>query len=220
MVTYRKICNGKILVSSRKLTSTFGKSSGLASQLSNCIGDNKWQSYWLILTTEKYSWYTMTRIFWKMKSNESSNSQRIPAIWIKNELYELKESDKEILEGSDCWLNDNLMDAGQKLICKALGSLETYQSVLNCQKKRQTYFPVSGGHIQLLHDGNCHWLLAFSSKGRIQVCDSLRTNLISVSKECLKSLYQPLLKNRKLEVTFLPVEKQSDGFNCPLFALA
>ena len=162
----------------------------------------------------------MTRIFWKIKSNESSNSQRIPAIWIKNELYELKELDKEILEGSDCWLNDNLMDAGQKLICKALGSLETYQSVLNCQKKRQTYFPVSGDHIQLLHDGNCHWLLAFSSSCRVQVCDSLRTNLTSVSKQCLKSLYQPLLKNGKLEVTFLPVEKQTDGFNCGLFALA
>ena len=68
----------------------------------------------------------MTRIFWKIKSNESANSQRIPAIWVKNELYELKESDKGILEGSDCWLNDNLMDTGQQMICKALGSLETY----------------------------------------------------------------------------------------------
>ena len=212
--------NVKILVSTRKLTSTFGKSSGLASQLSNCIGDKKWKSSWLILTPEKYSWYTMTRIFWKTKSNESSNSERIPVTWINNELYELKESDKEILEGSDCWLNNNLIDAGQKLICKTLGSLETYQSVLNCQKKRQTYFPVSGDHIQLLHDGNCHWLLAFSSSGRFQVCDSLCTNLTSVSKQCLKSLCQPLLEKGELEVTFLPVEKQIDRFNCGLFALA
>ena len=114
----------------------------------------------------------------------------------------------------------DLMDADQTLICKALGSLETYQSVLNCQKKRQTYFPVSGDHIQLLHDGSCHWLLAFSSSGRVQVCDNLRTNLTSVSKQCLKSFYQPLLKNGKLEVTLLPVEKETDGFNCGLFALA
>ena len=162
----------------------------------------------------------MTRIFWKIKSNESSNSQRIPATQIKNELYELKESEKEILEGSNCWLNDNLINAAQKLVCNALGSLKTYQSVLNCQKKWQTYFPLSGDYIQLLHDGNCHWLLVFSSTGRVQVCDSLCTNLTSVSKQCLKSLYQPLLKNGKLEVTFLPVEKQTDGFNCGLFALA
>ena len=162
----------------------------------------------------------MTRIFWKIKSNESSNSQRISALWIKNELYELKELDKEILEGSDCWLNDNLMDAGQKLIFKSLGGLETNQSVLNCQKKRQTYFPVPGNHIQLLHDGNCYWLFALSSSDRVQVCDIFRTNLTSISKQCLKSLYQPLLKNGKLEVTFLPVEKHTDGFNCGLFALA
>ena len=99
-----KRCNGKILVSPRKLTSTFWKSSGLASQISNCIGDKNLKSFWLILTPENYSWYTMIGIFWKIKSNESSNSQRIPAIWIKNELYELKELDKEIFEGSDCWL--------------------------------------------------------------------------------------------------------------------
>ena len=91
--------------------------------------------------------------------------------------------------GNPGWLNDNLMDAGQQLICKALGSLETYQSVLNCQKKESTYFPVSGDHIQLLHDGSCHWLLAFTSSGRVQVCDSLRTNLTSISKKCLKSLF-------------------------------
>ena len=34
-----KSCNGKILVTTRKLTSTFRKSSGLPSQISNCIGD-------------------------------------------------------------------------------------------------------------------------------------------------------------------------------------
>ena len=39
-----KSCNGNILVSTRKLTSAFGKLSGLASQLSNCIGGKKWKS--------------------------------------------------------------------------------------------------------------------------------------------------------------------------------
>ena len=89
----------------------------------------------------------------------------------------------EILESKDGWLNDNLMDAGEQLICKVLGSLETYQLVLNCQKKELIYFPVSGDHIQLLHDGSCHWLLAFTSSGRVQLCDSLHTNLTSISKK-------------------------------------
>ena len=86
-----KSCNDKILISTRKLTSAFGKLSSLACQLSNYIGNKKWKFSWLILIPEKYSWFTMTRIFWKIKSNESSNSQRIPAIWIRNKLYEFKE---------------------------------------------------------------------------------------------------------------------------------
>ena len=51
------------------------------------------------------------------------------------------------------------------------------------------------------------------------MCDSLRTNLTSISEKCLKSLVQRLVKNGKLEVTFLPVDKQTDGFNCGLSAL-
>lgn len=113
------------------------------------------------------------------------------------------------------------MDAGQKLICNSLGDLEAYQSVLNGQKQEQApYIPVSADHIQLLHDGGCHWLLAFSSGGRVQVCDSLRSNLSAVTKKSLKSLFKPLMRNEKLKVTILPSDKQKDGVNCGLFALA
>ena len=54
-----KPCNRKIIVSTRKLRSTFGKPSGLASQLSNCIDDKKYRSSWLVLTPGKHSWYTI-----------------------------------------------------------------------------------------------------------------------------------------------------------------
>ena len=51
------------------------------------------------------------------------------------------------------------------------------------------------------------------------MCDSLRTNLTSTSKKYLKSLLQPLVKNGKFEVAFLPVDKQTDGSNYGLFTL-
>ena len=92
-------------------------------------------------------------------------SLQVTSSWLKNVLYEPTEEDREILESKNGWLNDNLMDAGQQSIFKALGSLQTYQSVLNCQNKESTYFPVSGDHIQLLYDGSCHWLLAFTLSG-------------------------------------------------------
>ena len=125
--------NEKIIASTQKLTRTFGKSSGLASQLSNCIGDKKWRSSWLILTPGKYSSYTIDRIFRKTKECQPNQSPlQVTSSWLKNELYETTEANREILEVKDGWLNDNLMDAGQHLICMTLGSLETYQSVLNC----------------------------------------------------------------------------------------
>ena len=104
----------------------------------------------------------------KRKCVSRINHPQVTFLWLKNELYELTEADREILESKDSWLNNKLMDAGQKLICKALGSLETYQPVLNCHKKKSTYFPVSGDHLQLLHDGSCHWLLAFTSSSRVR----------------------------------------------------
>ena len=115
-----KSYNGKIIESTRKITSTFGKSSGLASQLSNCIGHKNWKSSWLILTPGKRSRYTIDRIFRKKKvCQPNQSSSQVTSSWLKNGLYELTEADRKITESKDGWLNDNLMDAGQQLICKA-----------------------------------------------------------------------------------------------------
>ena len=147
--------------------------------------------------------------------------EKTNSIWLNNDNYRLTSADRELLESPNGLLNDQLMDAGQKLICKALGTLESYQSVLNWQKlEKAPYTPFTTDHIQLLHDGDCHWLLAFSSAGRVQVCDSLRSNLSAVTKKSLKSLFKPLVKDGKLNVTFLPSDKQKDGVNCGLYALA
>ena len=75
------------------------------------------------------------------QTNQSSS--QVTSSWVKNELYELTEADREILESKDSLLSKNVMDAGQQLICKALGSLETYPSVSNCKEKESTYFSLS-----------------------------------------------------------------------------
>ena len=162
----------------------------------------------------------MDHIFWKTQVCQPNQlSSQVTSSWLKNELDELTKADRKLLKSKDGSLNENLMDAGQQLICKALDSLETYQLVLNCQKKESTYFSVSGDHIQLLCDGSYHWILAFTLSSRVQVCNSLPTNLTSISKKCLKSFFQPPVKNGKLEVIYLPVDKQIDGFICGVFAL-
>ena len=55
--------------------------------------------------------------------------------------YILTVKEKKILVRNTEWLNDTTMGSAQKLICKALVRLESYQPVLNKQKKG-TFFSV------------------------------------------------------------------------------
>ena len=60
----------------------------------------------------------------------------------------LKNEDVNILKSQIGWLNDRIMDAAQKLICKTLGEEDNYQSVLNTQKNAAIPFnPVYNDHI-------------------------------------------------------------------------
>ena len=111
-----------------------------------------------------------------IKVPDDSQDQKMvteAAKFMKNNGYHLKYSNKEILLSESVWLNDNSMDSAPKLICKSLGNLASWQSVLNWQRRRAPFHKVGEEHIQLMHDGINHWLLLFSSNGRVQVCDSL-----------------------------------------------
>ena len=145
----------------------------------------------------------------------------VEVFWLRNDLYFLKQEDEQILLSNNAWLNDRIMDAAQKLICKEIGTMDSYQSVLNSERKTENpYQPVSQEHVQLLHDGSNHWFLSFCSNGRVQICDSLRSSLTPSSRKSIRSLYKNYVPNGGERRTFLPVQKQPDGYNCGAFAIA
>ena len=108
-----------------------------------------------------------------------------PRVWLETNNYMLMVKERKffsvILNGSTI-----TMDAGQRLICKALGRLESYQSGLNCQKRGIPFFNIGEEHIQLMHNGSNQWLTLFSSNDRVRICDGFYTNLTPVIKSCLK----------------------------------
>ena len=53
--------------------------------------------------------------------------------WFKNVLYHFYFEDKELLQYPAACLNDRIIDASKKLVCKELGADQDYQSVLNDQ---------------------------------------------------------------------------------------
>ena len=112
------------------------------------------------------------------------------------------------------------MDAAQKLVCEEIGTPLTFQTVLNCQKRDvEPYQAVYEEHIQLLHECRNHWILSFCSNGRVQICDSLNTTLSRSSRKAIQSLYKNYFSWTEI-ISFLPVQKQPDAYNCGLFAIA
>ena len=78
----------------------------------------------------------MYKVYWK-KAVESFAKE--VAFWLQNEFYYLKNEDKNILMTKDALLNDRIIDAAQNVICKALGKIDSFQSVLNPQKDQITH---------------------------------------------------------------------------------
>ena len=113
------------------------------------------------------------------------------------------------------------MEAAQALIYKILGTQEHYQSALNCQKGIKLYKAVTQEHGQLLHDGNNHSFLSFSSNDCVQACGSLNSALTQTLKTSSQALYRHFSPdNANVMVTFLSVQKQQDHHNYDLFPVA
>ena len=220
----------KIQVSVKKLSKFFGSCSGVIECVSKAIGQKLWRSAWLLTAKRKHNWFIIERAFWKQRQNIQSvnllqQSDIIGEVteepWLRNEMYILKKEDQHLLVSKDAWLNDRIMDAAQKFICKEIGTDESCQSVLNSEKKNiDPFHPVSQEHVQLLHDGANHWFLSFCSNGRVQVCDSLRSSLTRSSRKSIRSLYKHYVVNGGEQiVTFLPIQKEPDGHNCGPFVI-
>ena len=128
--------------------------------------DRNWRSAWLIFSTQEYSWFITDRVYWRkqikpqvIKVPDDLQDQKMvteAATWIKNNGYDLKYSDKEILLSESAWLIDNLMDSAETLICKSLGNLASWQSVLNWQRRGTPFYKVGEENIQLMNDGINH----------------------------------------------------------------
>ena len=183
----------KIKKSVKKLSKFFRSCSGVIECVSKAIGKKLWRSAWLLIAKRKHNWFIIECAFWKQRQNIRSlnllqQSDIIDEVteepWLRNEMYILKKEDQHILLSKDAWLHDRIMDAAQKLICKEIGTDESYQSVLNSEKKTiGPFHPVSQEYVQLVHDGANHWFLSFCSNGRVQVCDSFRSSLPRSSRK-------------------------------------
>ena len=196
--------NGKINVSVRKITAAFGSASGVAMDIAQYVDRNR-RSAWLILSPQEYSWFVIDRVHWRkqvkpqvIKVPDDSQDQKMvteAATWIKNNDYNLTYSDREIILSESAWWKDNLMASAQRLICKSVGNLASWQSFLSWRRRWAPFHKLGEERIQSMHDGNNNWVLSFNSNGRVANNETL------VARRCLKALYKsPLDKDETFQL--------------------
>ena len=76
------------------------------------------------------------------KSNSNWSLRRYK-VWLETENYVLMVKGKKIFLGGTEWINVSIMNTVQKLICNALGRLESCQLVLNWQKRETLLLNIS-----------------------------------------------------------------------------
>ena len=67
----KKLLDGKIKVSVRKLLKSFGQGNGLIMRVAELIGIKNWKSIWLIILPDRNSWYTIQIIYWQKALQKS-----------------------------------------------------------------------------------------------------------------------------------------------------
>ena len=105
--------HNKSKVSVQKILKIFGN----LSFLNYC--DRKWKLAWLVIIPKKHSWYVVERYYWKSSAKVIPvEGENIKVYWLEDNLYYLPTEDKQILLSPTAWLNNNIADAAQELICE------------------------------------------------------------------------------------------------------
>ena len=131
----------------------------------------------------------------------------------------LKDSDKQILLDPTGWLNDDIINAAQKLLKKANPVVPGLQSVA-CGLT-MNFVIEDGEFVQILHTTQGHWntISTIGMKpAEVQVFDSLYTCIPIMAKAQIANILAT--DKATIKLYFMDVQMQSGGCDCGLFAIA
>ncbi|XP_065060557.1 uncharacterized protein LOC135687817 [Rhopilema esculentum] len=151
----------------------------------------------------------------------SDEDDKINENWISISSLQLTKEDKEIMQFSDMWLNDRIINAVQFILKKQFPLIEGFQDTL-LQKKHQ-FKVMSGEFVQIINKSGNHWMtlstLGINHQGSIKIFDSMNSKVLNQEiKGIIASVI--MTKNRVIHVKVENVQQQPDSYNCGLFAIA
>ena len=141
--------------------------------------------------------------------------------WLNVGNVKLTTEDQAILESSDMWLNDKIVNAAQILLSTQFPYISGFQDTL-LQKNHQ--HPVlTGEFIQIVNERNTHWItvstLGVTQPSILKVYDSMRKPDYGIQ---MKEIFAALIhaKGPSILLAIENVQQQSDSCSCGLFAIA
>ena len=128
--------------------------------------------------------------------------------------------DEEVLNQGK-WVNDSLIDAGQKLLKQAFGDkIEGLQDL--CLTQTLVLNVCSGEFVQVLNKGDCHWYtistIGCQHPATVRVYDSASKYITYRNKKEKASLLYT--SETKITLHYMNVHIQMGGTDCGLFSLA
>ena len=129
--------------------------------------------------------------------------------------------DIQILKTDHEWLNERLINAGQRMLLKKFPSTAGLNDICFCDTLAFPCDPPKDV-VQILNVTNAHWICISNrdcKPGNVKVYDSLRSGDLPMS---VKEVIAALIKcdKKKIFLIFPEVQQQPDSSSCGLFALA
>ena len=152
-------------------------------------------------------------------SSASEEEHEAPDLWVNKGAYCLTHDDREVVLSPTGWLTDKIICAAQMILLQFFPNMAGLQPPV-LQKVFQFHVH-SGEFVQIMHVRNNHWCVVSTvgcESGVIRVYDSL---FKSVSRETLRLIVSMVYsQSSDLKITMMDVEKQSNGSDCGVLAIA
>eukprot|EP00795_Rhopilema_esculentum_P006511 gene6511-11974_t len=146
----------------------------------------------------------------------SDEDDKINENWISISSLQLTKEDKEIMQFSDMWLNDRIINAVQFILKKQFPLIEGFQDTL---LQKASFKVMSGEFMQIINKSGNHWMtlsaLGINHQSSIKIFDSMNSKVLNHN---IASVI--MTKNRAFHVKVENVQQQPDSYNCGLFAIA
>ena len=143
-----------------------------------------------------------------------------PPLHFWKEEYSLTDDDRQILSNAERWLNDKLIDAGQKMLLKQYGDrVSGLQDVIKSRTLSMDIEPSE--FVQILNKSDSHWFTVSTigcKPGVVNVYDSATKYTTHRNKEEIAALLHTTSDTITLQ--YMNVQHQYGGSDCGLFALA